>query len=519
MTADSNPPTPPPWRLVGGLSAAFLALSLPGLTRIGAMTVDEPWYSQVAHSVAQGRGFHNPVVGSGGGDVFFLYTTLLAAAFKVFGTSFAVGRLLSVACGVVAIAGVASLLAQLRVKTRDIALCCGAVAASNLTFVVFRQIRPEALGIALCTWGIAWFVATLRRPALTTSAGAASLLGLAALCHPHFAILAALVGCLLGVFAVRDARLRGPFAVLVAVLGVCFGGLVAFIVVPSDDTMTATLATSLGRTRMGADGGVGDAFARGASAWAALWALLDRLSVGGRRGLVVLVQLVVLGVGCAWAVRGRLGRGAVLPWLVVGLVAVGVVGLSAFGVRGFATVEWLVYATVGPLLLALQDDNRPRIARFSRVLVALVIANNLAGDAFVMTRDHTRADYGDVAERVAASVPRGSIVFAPMVLWFPLRDGPVFTEATRWQHLGLAGQALQTLQHKADFAVTIDDRGLRDLHKGAAGDLIGHDTPAQLFGRRVQAHASIHGNEVDRFAAAGYGTVTTYKLTKAGPRR
>jgi hypothetical protein len=91
--------------VVAGLVGFFLLLELPLLTEVYRITVDEPWYSQVAYSVARGDGFHNPVVGSGGGDVFFLYTSLLAGFYELFGTSFYVGRLFSVFCGAISTAG------------------------------------------------------------------------------------------------------------------------------------------------------------------------------------------------------------------------------------------------------------------------------------------------------------------------------------------------------------------------------------------------------------------------------
>lgn len=87
------------------LLALYLYLQLPFLTRLTRVWVDEPWYASTSYNFARGEGLIETAVGSGAGEVLFLYPLLLGTFFKVFGTTLFTGRLFSVLAGLLALLG------------------------------------------------------------------------------------------------------------------------------------------------------------------------------------------------------------------------------------------------------------------------------------------------------------------------------------------------------------------------------------------------------------------------------
>ena len=172
-------------------------------------TVDEPWYSQVAWSLINGQGLYNHVVGVGGGDVFFLYTLVLGLFYKVFGMSLWVGRFVSVLCGVAAIIGIARILFSLRVQWKLVALCTSAFIVSNISYLTFRVIRPEAICTVFAVWSTWFLLRYLTEPKSRLAALCGVFVGLALLCHLNMAAFATAVGIVFVVDAIRGRRV-GP---------------------------------------------------------------------------------------------------------------------------------------------------------------------------------------------------------------------------------------------------------------------------------------------------------------------
>jgi hypothetical protein len=439
------------------LVALHLCIQLPLLTRLTTVVMDEPWYAGTAHAVAQGRGFHNLSAGEGGGEVFFLYPALLGLQFRVAWVSLGVGRLLSVLAGAVAVAGVARLLQGLSVRPQVAALCGGLFVVSNVSYVTFRTIRPEAVALAFAAWSLFWLVHALRRGGSRAALAAGLLGGCAVLCHPNFALLVLAMLAALGVAAVRRRSFR-PLAAFAAGAGIAAVALVAHLWRGAG--LEAFVLQLRARTPLSyeREGALADALANAS-------ALFHGYQLGGRRLYIALVELGLVAWGLSRPLR------APAPFLFAGLAAgfllAGLLVLRPLSTRGLAGVEWLVF----PLLALALERAWSSASRWRRTVAAAAVAlfalNNVAGNAYLVLRDAGNTPYGEIESWIAARVPPGSTVLSYLGLWFGLEDCTLYSPATRWRHRPFPDLDALLESGSVDYAVLSDHPGR--TRSGASG--------------------------------------------------
>jgi hypothetical protein len=495
---------PSPAVVLGSLVVLMLALQLPFLTEAYRITVDEPWYSQTAHSITIDHGIQNEVVGSGGGDVFFLHPLILSTIFEVSGTSFYAGRLGSVLFGVLALLGFGRILYRLDVGWIEVLLCGIAFTVSNLSYLAFRAIRPEAAAAAFAVWGGYFLFETLRSRSWVSGALCGLAVGAAFLAHPALAIFVVLVGLALLIDAARSRE----FSALVAYSGVgliVLSVLLVFMQSSNPDGIAGALAGMSSRAVKvdgAAMGLLSSTFDNAAS-------FFSRLHSGGRRAPIVLLEILVV----AWGLANlrRLGRGSAMPLIAVGFLAVGFVALRPMSLRSFMIVEWMVVATFGLLITEIAKAGVAWKTSAARAALIVLILNNLAGDLYLIQRDYDAKSYSELSSELSAAVPAGSTVLSHMLFWFPFQESSMYSSYTRWQYHPYADLDGLLESGDVDYVVLLDHDGLSRLVRGATGAAA---VPHGVVDYRDRVHAWVEpvGTLTNEITAKGYGTIKVWSL-------
>lgn len=491
--------------VVGTLILVLLSLQLPFLTEVYHITVDEPWYSQTAHSIAIDHGVRNEVVGSGGGDVFFLYPLLLSAVFEVAGTSFYAGRLCSVLFGLIALIGLLRVLYRLGLGWSEVSLCGIAFIVSNLSYLAFRVIRPECVATAFAIWGAYFLLEALRSRSLASGALCGLAVGAAFLSHPALAVFVVLVGIALLVDAVRSRA----FSAVTAYAGVGLGVLsvlLAFMQGSHDGDIAGNLASMAGRAADIDGGGIGLlslTFNNAAN-------FFGRLHLGGRRAPIVLLEIFVIGWGLA-NVR-RLGRSSIMPLISLGFLAVGFVALRPMLLRSFVIVEWMVLATFGLLIAELSRTGVAWKVHAARAAMIVLILNNLAGDLYLIKRDYDTMPYSELSHEIKTVVPSGSTVISHMFFWFPLQETKFYSAYTRWRQQGGHANLYELLDSgEVDYVILLDRDDLFRLSRGSIG---AGEVPNKVIRFRDIVHKWVEptGVLITEIPAKGYGRISIWRM-------
>lgn len=500
-----------PLVLIGiGLIATFFLAESIMLTRSPNILIDEPWYASAGYSFLE-EGSQDTLMSQTGWAS--LYPVVLAGGFGVMGTSLLAGRLVSLFAGALGLAGMVWLLSLLRVRYWVVALAGVAYTAANVTFMVFRTVRPEAFLIALTLWALAFLVRGMSSERLGWFFVAGLVAAVSFLCYPPGAIYMALIGLAVVGIAVRRRSLYLPVLYGLGCLGplLC---LIAYVYIVNGMTPWEYFGGWLGRTAVsgGAVGGGGGGF---------LGTLFDNMGTffrhyifGVKRLYIALFEVGILVGGLAlWK---RLPRVAVLSGLALSFMGLGFLFLNPFTTRMFGgsmVVSVAVYAAI--LSHAWCSPGRIRWA----VLLAGVLygLNNFAGSAYVLYRDRANTSYGEVTAHLEGVVPAGATVATQFWYWFPLRDCDCYLAYTRWENSPY--QNARELVASGDIEyVVISPYGVTDKPISTTGK----PTPVNAafrkrrrFHRMVRDHARAHGERVKAVHTVPYGLIEVWRITNA----
>lgn len=176
------------------VSFLYLVFQLLFLDKIPAVMVDESWYANVGYNFSVGKGLVNTNPGSGTGTGVFLYTLLMGVFFKGVGTSLFTARLFSVVGGLLGLLGLGCILTELKVRQRVIFLCSMFYIFSNVTYIIFRTVRPDGWILTFAIWGGFFLLSAIRSGKEIRFFLAGLLVSASFLCHPNGALYIFLFG-------------------------------------------------------------------------------------------------------------------------------------------------------------------------------------------------------------------------------------------------------------------------------------------------------------------------------------
>ena len=498
--------------LLVALSLLYLMVYLPLLDRVPTLAFDEPWYASTAHNFAGGRGLSNTVVGERGGDQFFLHTLIVAGAFKLFGTTLWIGRLVSVLIGLLAVFGWGFLCRSLAIRGWPFAVTGLLFILSNVYVVIFRRLRPEALVVALSVWALYLFVEAWQSRRSGAALACALVSGSAAMAHPNGVLLTVLLGMLLlgrtlydrcGLTLVAGYAAGGFASVVLFVIGWTLWreqSLVAFFydavvnshrlsVGSNSTTVLSTISTNL-------------------------TTFLPAYSLGLRRLYILIFELGVLLVGLMRYRRDNLA--AILGLLGILWFVAAVSLLTPFYRWSFAIVIIFSLTVTGRLL----SDARTTLTRRGAVALCLCVSvyalNNAAGDAYLMRLHATNTPYGRVTEVLDAKVPDGVPVLTDLELWFPFQNNVAYTPITRWWATRYAD--LDALLTSGDLRYVVTSAAfsegsspLSPLTRERDYALYDNTDYYDRLHRHIETYVRHHCDRIDVLATHGYGAIETWR--------
>jgi len=489
------------------LSLVYLLVQIPLLDTLPMIAVDESWYANTAHNLARGQGLINTAVGERGGDQFFLYPLLVSAAFKLFGTTLWVGRFVSVLFGLIALWGWAFICQRLSIRGSPMAATGLLFITSNVYFILFRRLRPEALVLTLSVWALYFFIDAWqgRRPA---AASASALLAAGSmLAHPNGLILAIVLGVAIGAMALVDRSPRLLF-------GYTAGGIVAVVVfllgwhISREQALLDFVRESLFEShRVSVAGG-----SVLSTVWTNVGTFVPEYSLGLKRFYILLFELGILSVGLALYRREPITAAISaigLGWFLLSLAIWTPFFRWAFSVLIiFSLVVTARVLSLGPTRMS------QRLYATLCVLTALYGVNTLAGDAHFFEHNAANTPYSRVVDNLDARIPAGAPVITHLELWFAFQRNPVYTPFTRWTMTPYSGlrQLLESGEPRYAALSSAFIEGRSPLTGQAETQFARDAEHSDRFYRTARAYLVSHGQRVAVVPTRGYGEIEIWEI-------
>jgi len=454
---------------------------------------DESWFSGTAYSIAHGNGIANPAFGANyivsRCDTHPPGTAIvIAAAFRLFGTSPITARLGSILAGMLVII-LTYFLARDVIGENEALIVAFLVATDNLIVLTSRSARPEAL----TTMAVFASLLAMKQYARNSAIGWAFLSGLLIALGTmfHITVLGYIVS--LGILMLFIDRRRSGCP-LRGAIGYTFGyglGVLPFVI--------WILTTPLGRVGfkeeyLGRVGGI------------PLWSKLlqeghrysDLLGINmlhghGLESIPVRLPIPLFFLAATFLLWKRRRQ-----WFYLELVFI------------IPTALWLVYtpdkmsrylALVAPVFalviasaVAAAKENR-RLHRIFLSLSCLVIVAQLAANIFLLHAAR-KADYNKVTSELLSVIPPGQSAYGTATFWLALHDHPFISyERT--------SPSMAASQFHVRYFITGD----RVMTMGLPGDAVFYESL-----RRDVAETTAQSKLVGRVSDPYYGDLKVYDL-------
>jgi 4-amino-4-deoxy-L-arabinose transferase-like glycosyltransferase len=454
---------------------------------------DESWYSGPAYSIAHGNGVADPAIGPNDLENHFDAhppgtALIIAAAFRLFGTSPISARLGSILAGV-AIIFLTYRLARDVIGVEGALVATFLVATDNLIVLTSRSARPEAL----TTMAILAALLAMRLYAPNGRLGWAFLSGLLIAMGTmfHVTLLGYIVS--IGILAIVLDRERDVFP-LRGAAGYAIGcglGLVPFA--------AWILTASLGRSGFRAEylsraGGtpLWSKFLHEGLRYSDLLGL-NMLHGHGLESIPVRLPIPLFFLAASlllWKLRRR--------WFYLELLLL------------TPTVLWLIYtvnktsrylALLAPVFalvigaaVAASSSSR-RLHRIVLVLSCMVIAAQMSANFFLL-HAASKANYNKVTAELRSVIPPGQTAYGTITFWLALHDRPFisYERTDPW---------MAANQFRARYFITGD----RVMTSGLPGDEAFYESL-----RRGVAEVIDQSKLVGRFSDPYYGDLKVYEL-------
>ncbi|HTY09440.1 MAG TPA: glycosyltransferase family 39 protein [Bacteroidota bacterium] len=414
------------------LMVFYVLLSTFMLDNYPRVWVDEPWESITASTLIHEGKMYNPVLENYiAFDKILLQPRLflslaLAPSYALFGVGPAQGRVVSVACGALLIAGV-YLFTKKFFSQRAALVAVWFTLIETMMFFVYRTIRPEIYLATLELFSLLFFFSGIETGRSRNFFWSGLLSGIALWTHPNALLhLIALSVVLLLTYRARTFTSRGAWFVAAGVAAGVFPYL-AYVAVNDAQNSFATFYLQLDN-RTGA---------LGQSHWLSN-------SLAGEWGRVLEYMRfpyrapIVLAFAAGWG-YAMLSRKKPLRTLAI------VLGVEALCSFFFISSKTVLYSTsVLPLLCIIAaggiDENLGELqalpGRFRRVfrsrywkeslagaLFIILSLNQLAGDASLLWQ-HRSCSYSETIGRLQSAIPQNARVWGSITFWFGFQHQP-----------------------------------------------------------------------------------------------
>jgi hypothetical protein len=485
------------------LLGVYFATQIPFLTSVAKVWTDEPWYANVAYNFAQGNGLVDTLAREGTAWVAFLYPLILGCFFKVFGTSVWVGRFVSVMAGAVALAGLIQIQRLWKIKPAVVLLTGLLFIFSNVYYIVFRTIRPEAWCVAFAVWGFFFLARGADRNRNIDFGLSALLSSCAVMSHPNGVLYALLYG--LFVFGFSCSRRSFIPVVGFATVGlVCALGWVFYYTVIGGADLTAFFAEASNTRTVIGKASVLTAFLSAIKTFAATY------SLGAKRAYIFIFECGVMVAGLFFARQNRKLFFTALAGLLFFMLSL--LAFQPFATRHFSEV--LFFGLLGTGLLFQQVYARKPLLLSLFLLTSAYGLNNILGDVYLVFRDHKNTPFDQLSLQISQQIPKESKVLSLMPFWFGLKTTAFYNESTRWEAKGYESLDAFLKTGGADYVVI--SPYLLDGRTGTSGrkERAAETENIKGYCQKVLDFSEQHGRLITELSSDGYGKISIWEIKK-----
>lgn len=475
----------------------YLLVQLPFLDKIPNIMVDEPWYANVSHNFAIGKGIVNTNPGARGGDELVLYTFMLGVFFKIFGTTLFSARIFSVIGGILGVSGLICILFECKVSRKIIFLCCLLFIFSNVNYIIFRTVRPDSWVVVIAIWAFYFLLLAINNRKEFFIFLCGLLVSSTFICHPNGALYILIFGIIV---CLHSAQNKNVNFLLKFVMG-CLSILVSYLIF-SLYSGQLELSTWLSRTSLESESTTNFL----SSVFGNLILFTELYTLGIKRLFIFIFEIGILVLGLYYFKNKTLFASS---FIGAGYFILAITFLMPFPTRTFGAV--LIFSIIAYALILHQFEIKKKIFKVLYVLGILYLVNNFAGDFYIITKQYNHSSYDEVMKEIDEIVPNDTKVLTLLSFWFSLKTNENYNSYTRWSKKEYNN--LEDLINSGDIEfVIISDyltKGITPT-SGRKTNATG-DGRHNIFYQKAYDHVSRNGELVDNIDGLNYGNIEIWK--------
>ena len=474
--------------------------------------MDESWYANTAYNYAIGKGLVNTNVGGQGGDDLFGYTLLLGAFYKVFGASLLLSRLFSVLIGFGSLIGMFYILKRLEIRLNIIFIICIMFIFSDVNYVIFRTVRPEAIVLFYLIWSFYFLITGIKENSPTPLLFTGLSISFSFLCHPNGALFILLFGLYISIisFRKRNFNLFGAYII---------GGVVVLIILlyqvtfVKDQDFFEFISHLLTQERR-----FNQSFYRNNNfkisflffTFNYVKEFIGNYSLGIRRIFIFLFQFVSLIAGIFYYKKNETAFSSAMIGLNYFIISI--IVFHPFVLRAFGNVIFFALIILAILLNDLANNPKAKKLNVIYICAFIYLINNIASEAYVIAQDMKNTSYADIERKIAQEIPDNKIVLTLLNFWFPVKNDDVYTEYTRWENKEFKSLDDLLNSGKVDYIIISDY--MINIESTTTGR---NEKPCvlkkeKIFFDKVSNYAFSKGILIDKCFTNGYGEIKIYKM-------
>lgn len=478
-----------------------LILQIPFINVIPGIMVDEPWYANTAWNFSLGNGFTNTVPGAYGGDDLFLYTLLLGIAFKIFGTSLLVARIVSIVAGIFSLAGIYQILKVLKVKNPWILSTVGTLFIfSNVNYIIFRSARPEGWIVAFGVWALYYLIKGYKTDKKLMFFTSGFLSSAIFLMHPHGAIFIIIFGSTVLFRCYHKNKVKGLFYFVIGMIPVSLA-LIYYIFSIRQQSVSEFLLPWQHRVALSNAGFIQSQIEN-------LAVFFSTYTLGVKRLYILFFEIGMLLYGAFFLKRNKWVF--IISSLGLSYFFIAIIFLSPFSTRHFS--EIIIFSIVSFGLILNHYSTNYKMFKIFMGLGILYLINNLGGDFYIISKGYDRTPYSQIETKIDSIVPDDTKVLTLLNFWFPLKNNQNYNRYTRWNKSNYKNLDDLFDSKELDYIVISDY-----MTKGTtatSGRIISKKKNSlnELFYTKVSQFAHANGMLIKKIPTVGYGSIEVWKI-------
>lgn len=477
------------------LTVLYILVQLLFLTKLPDIMIDEPWYANTAFNFATGNSFTNTNVGNYGGDFFIVYTFLLGIGIKLLGCTLYATKMISVIGGIVALWALIAILKYVGISKLFSIITLLMFIFSNVTYIAYRTVRPEAWEWAFGLWAIYFLIKFMDQHQLKAILFSCLFATLSFLSHPNggFFLMASGIYLIVYSFEKRSISSLVYFSLLSLLIII-----IHFAVVFSNPNFHVSdfLFQVAKRNAV-----TNNTFSLADN----VTAFYQTYSLGIKRLYILIFEVGILIAGLFYSKKSILIKYLSIFGLLNLILSLTL--LSNYTTRHFGDV--VIYSLVMFALISkFVPIKKPSLIYLGIGLVYLM--NNFAGDLYLMYQKFNNTSYAFIEKQLSEAIPENSVVISSLYFWYPFKNSDLYSDYTVWEKTPYEDVNHLLHMNEVDYIVLTDK--FLEGKTGTSGRSISIPTDIVEFFVTVFSYTNSNGLLVNQIPTVGYDTINVYQV-------